>query len=143
MATPLPWQYNDGGRAAAGFKGDARDCGARAIAIAARLDYRAVYDDLNRLGKEMGATAGRSSARNGLANVVFSRYLQDVLMWAWVPTVGIGQRERTHLAVGELPAGRIIARCSKHWVAVLDGTVQDTHDSTRDGTRMVYGYWHD
>ena len=32
----LPWVYDDGGRAAAGFKGEAGDCGTRAVAIADR-----------------------------------------------------------------------------------------------------------
>jgi hypothetical protein len=40
-----------------------------------------------------------------------------------------------------LPNGRLIARCSRHLVAVIDGVIHDTHDSSRDGTRCVYGYW--
>jgi len=34
-------QYNDGGRKAAGFKGDTGDCVARSIAIASGLHYAA------------------------------------------------------------------------------------------------------
>jgi hypothetical protein len=33
----IPWVYDDGGRADAGFKGKAGDCVARAIAIAAAI----------------------------------------------------------------------------------------------------------
>lgn len=37
--------YHDGGRAAAGFKGKARDCVARSIAIAAELErLKAKYE---------------------------------------------------------------------------------------------------
>ena len=38
--------YNDGGRAAAGFKGSAGDCVTRSIAIAAGKPYQEVYDAL-------------------------------------------------------------------------------------------------
>ena len=40
------WAYDDGGRAAAGFKGEAGDCVTRAIAIATGRPYREVYDAL-------------------------------------------------------------------------------------------------
>jgi hypothetical protein len=30
---------------------------------------------------------------------------------------------------------------SRHMVAVIDGVVYDNHDSTRGGSRAVYGYW--
>lgn len=38
--------YDDGGRAAAGFKGSAGDCVARSIAIVAGLHYTAVIDGI-------------------------------------------------------------------------------------------------
>ena len=43
--------YDDGGRAAAGFKGTTGDCVTRAIAIATGKPYREVYDALNELAK--------------------------------------------------------------------------------------------
>lgn len=39
----MPFVVDDGGRAAAGYKGKAGDCVARAIAIAADLPYADVY----------------------------------------------------------------------------------------------------
>lgn len=30
---------------------------------------------------------------------------------------------------------------TKHSVAVIDGVVHDTYDSTREGNRCVYGYF--
>ena len=41
-----------------------------------------------------------------------------------------------HLKAAELPAGRLIVRCSKHTTAVIDGIIHDTN-----GTRCVYGYF--
>lgn len=131
------FKFNDGGRSAAGFKGNAGDCGVRAVAIATGQDYRAVYTDLARLNK---ARTGKRSARNGLHREVVHQYLTD-LGWRWVATMKFGKGCTTHLTADELPAGRIITRLSKHYAAMIDGVVHDAFDSTRDGTRCVYGYW--
>jgi hypothetical protein len=69
------------------------------------------------------------------------RYVLRELGWAWTPTMGIGTGTTVHRAPGELPGGRIIARVTKHTVAVIDGVVHDTHDPDRGGTRCVYGYF--
>jgi hypothetical protein len=42
----LDLKINDGGRAAAGFKGQAGDCVVISIAIATGMPYQKVYDDL-------------------------------------------------------------------------------------------------
>lgn len=59
----------------------------------------------------------------------------------WVPTMQIGSGCKTHLRNDELPSGKIVARVSRHYVAVVDGIVHDTHDPSRDGSRCVFGYW--
>ena len=43
----MNFQYNDGGRSAAGYKGKTGDCTCRAIAIATKLPYAHVYMLLN------------------------------------------------------------------------------------------------
>jgi hypothetical protein len=48
----MEFVYDDGGRAAAGFKGSTGDCVVRAIAIASGKPYREVYDALNVLSKQ-------------------------------------------------------------------------------------------
>ena len=143
MTTPTPFRYNDGGRKAAGYKGAAGDCACRAIAIAAGLPYQVAYDLVDKFGaaeRPSKQRAGRSSARTGVHGVTMRRIMEH-LGWEWVPTMGIGTGCTVHLAVGELPGGRLVANVSKHFVAVIDGVVHDTHDPTRDGTRCVYGYW--
>ena len=55
--------------------------------------------------------------------------------------MAIGSGCRVHLRAEELPAGRLIARVSKHFVTVVDGICYDTSDPTRGGTRCVYGYF--
>jgi folate-dependent phosphoribosylglycinamide formyltransferase PurN len=55
--------------------------------------------------------------------------------------MNIGSGCTVHLRADELPGGTIVCQCSRHLVAVVDGVLQDTHDSSRSGTRCVYGYW--
>jgi hypothetical protein len=139
--------YDDGGRAAAGFRGEADDCVARAIAIATELPYKQVYAELNELGQaERGFynRVGRrvkSSARLGVFKPTTRAYMEALLGWVWQPTMGIGTGCTVHLRDGELPAGRLVVQVSRHLVAVVDGVVHDTFDPTRDGTRCVYGYY--
>jgi hypothetical protein len=142
------WIFDDGGRKAAGFKGDAGDCVARSIAIAAQLPYADVYDRLaegmatQRKTKRSSRNTGKRSARNGVSTKRkwFKDYMQS-LGATWVPCASIGSGCKVHLKADELPEGRIVCRVSKHYVAVIDGIIHDTYDCSRDGTRMVYGYW--
>jgi hypothetical protein len=125
------WKYNDGGRADH-FKGSARDCVVRAIAIATNQPYAKVYAELDQLrGK---------TARNGVEKSVYHPYLFK-LGWRWIATMHFGSGCKMHLKSEELPKGRIITQCSKHLVAVIDGIINDTYDASRDGTRCVYGYY--
>jgi hypothetical protein len=136
------WQRNDGGRAAAGYRGDAGDCVVRAIAIATNRPYQEVYDGINALRDSMRQThrVKKSSARDGVSRVVYERYLKS-LGWRFVATMKIGSGCKVHLRKRELPDGRIIVRVSKHMTAVIDGVIHDTHDCSRGGTRCVYGYF--
>jgi len=142
------FHHNDGGRAAAGFKGSAGDCVTRAVTIATQQDYRTVYDALSDGCKTQRLTRRsprrKVSARNGVnvRRLWFKRYLED-LGWVWVPTMQIGSGCTVHLRRDELPAGRLIVSVSRHYTCVIDGVIHDTHDPSRDGTRCVYGYWHD
>ena len=134
---------DDGGRYAAGYKGNAGDCVCRSIAIATGQPYRTVYEALNGLAQRERITKrrrSRSSARDGVYKVTIRRYMAD-LGWTWIPTMAIGQGCKVHLRDGELPAGRLLVSLSKHVTAVIDGVIHDTHDCSRNGNRCVYGYW--
>lgn len=128
----MSYVHDDGGRFAAGFRGTTNDCVVRAIAIAARLDYREVYDELyRRSGK---------SPRDGVGRQAYQGYLFD-LGWTWAPMMGVGTGTMVHLRADELPDGAVICRCSRHLVAVIDGVIHDINDPSRGGTRAVYGYF--
>lgn len=135
------WNYDDGGRSAAGFKGRAPgDCVTRAIAIGTRLPYLDVYAAINHTAKQLESRGGRSTARSGVIRSTYQHYLAT-LGWKWTPTMQIGAGCRVHLRADELPAGRIIARLSGHLCAVIDGVIQDISDPSRGGRRCVYGYF--
>jgi len=152
IATPVckrtSWIYNDGGRAAAGFKGKAGDCVCRAIAIATSKPYREIYDDLRALGwSARGPTAyGWRDPVDGLiipaekTRVLEREYIES-LGWRWTPTMAIGSGCRVHLRADELPLGRLIVQVTHHLVAVIDGVIHDTYDCTRGGSRCVYGFY--
>jgi hypothetical protein len=136
---------DDGGRAASGYKGHTGDCVTRAVAIATGLPYHKVYADLGWVNLTMPKTRRRStvginSAADGIftGSVVFKRYMNK-LGFVWVSTMGIGTGCRIHLQAEELPTGRLVARVSKHLVAVIDRVIHDTYDCSRNGTRCVYG----
>lgn len=142
---------NDGGRAQAGYIGNAGDCVCRSIAIATGKPYQEVYEALARVTYDHAHTRrdkvarsikkrGGYSPRNGVARKVYEKYLLS-LGWKWTPTMAIGKGCTVHLREGELPMGRLIVRVSRHLVAVIDGVMHDTHDCGRDGSRCVYGYF--
>ena len=85
----MNWVYDDGGRKAAGFGGDAGDCVTRSITIATGLPYKQVYDLLNEQARRERPTRGRrSSARNGVFRQTCQRVLES-LGWRRVPTMKI------------------------------------------------------
>ena len=145
------YKYNDGGRAEAGYKGHARDCVVRAIAIATETPYQEVYDGLKKANQEYADSRRTRKAkrikskgttpRNGNYRDVYQPYLESK-GWLWKPTMKVGQGCKVHLKADELPSGKIICRLSRHLVAVVDGIVNDTYDSTRGGNRCVYGYFY-
>ena len=146
----FPLQINDGGRERAGFKGGTGDCVVRSIAIAAKLPYLQVYEDLrsanqhyaelknDRLARRLNNKG--SSPRNGNHRNVFHDYILG-LGFEWVPTMKVGAGCQVHLRPNELPDGILIVKVSKHLTAIVDGVIQDTHNPSRGGNRCVYGYY--
>lgn len=155
------YQYNDGGRKEAGFKGHTGDCVARAIAIASGRPYREVYDRLAEGNKNQRVTR-RTRARNArvktarLGIYVKRKWFKDYMAelgFEWTPTMQVGQGCKVHLDASELPSGRLVVAVSKHYTAMIDGVINDTYDPRRyevgakngvhfsKPTRCVYGYW--
>lgn len=142
---------NDGGRAAAGYKGKSGDCVTRSIAIATGLPYQEVYDSLFTLAKKHGETRrdkvarrikskNDASPRDGMWKQIYRPYMASI-GWKWIPTMLVGQGCKVHMKAEELPPGRLVVSVSKHMTAVIDGVINDTFDCSREGTRCVYGYF--
>ena len=144
----MKWVYDDGGRAAAGFKGTAGDCVCRAVAIATERPYKEVYDLINEIAKSE-RTGKRKRKKSSARTGVFPQTSRKVLAhygWKWVPTMKIGQGCKVHLTESELPKGRIVVKISHHAVAVIDGVIHDIYDPNYRGyidlpDRCVYGYY--
>jgi hypothetical protein len=133
----MKYNYNDGGREAAGYKGQANDCVVRSVAIATGRDYREVYKELAQV---MAGYGHERSARNNIPNKIVKTYLQG-LGFEWIATMGKGTGIQHHMRADELPSGTYIVSLSRHLATVIDGTVHDNHDPRRGGTRGVYGIW--
>lgn len=132
----MQFVYDDGGRAAAGFSGKAGDCVTRAIAIIAELPYQDVYEALSAGSRSQRVTKHakqKSSARDGVSTTRkwFRDYMTE-LGFTWTATMGIGTGCQVHLLAEELPAGRLIVSVSKHYTAVIDGVIHDTHNPQRE-----------
>jgi hypothetical protein len=143
-APRLVWICDDGGRAAAGFKGKAGDCVCRAVAIATAKPYRHIYEELTEIGWNTWRTYWRDADGLYVPGTEARRREREYierLGWAWTSTMRIGQGCKVHLRADERPAGRLIVSVSHHLVAVIDGVIHDTHDCSRGGTRCVYGYF--
>ena len=132
----MDWIYDDGGRSRY-FKGNARDCVCRSIAIVLGQDYKEIY---NHIFAMMG-----ESPRNGVntRTAKFKR-LMESLGFTWVATSGIGSHQAVHLVKGELPDGRLVCSMAGHYTAVVNNQVRDIIDPRTNDLwdyRKVYGYW--
>lgn len=128
----MRYKYNDGGRSNYFAANKVGDCVTRSISIAKGKDYKQVYNEIKKL---VGYTP-----RNG----IYKKDTKKVMAHfggTWVSCSSIGQKQRVHLNTEELPSGRIICQLSKHVTCVINGVINDTYDPSRDGTRLVYGYW--
>jgi hypothetical protein len=143
----MKWVQDDGGRAAAGYQGSAGDCVCRSISIVTGRPYAEVYSRLaSETGNQRGGKSGRKarSAARGISvgRKWFRDYMAEIGL-RFVPLMQIGSGCTAHLNAGEpwIPPGRVIVSVSKHYTALVDGVIHDTHDPSRAGTRCVYGYW--
>ena len=146
----LPWEYHDGGRKAAGFRGKAGDCVTRALSIALDLDYRGLYDGLakgNRTFWEARAKRAKNprhakvyegrisaTARNGSSPQVFEPVLAEA---GWVK-VKFPKGSR----LSDLPTDALlVVSLRSHLVVVDHGVIRDTFDSSYGYNRPAFSYW--
>lgn len=141
----MEFVYATGGREKYFKATNVGDCVTRAICNATGKDYKEVYDRLKEMSKSESVKHHRghkkSSVRDGVFKETWKKYLKEI-GWKHIVTATIGQSKKIHLNDYELPNDQImIVQVSKHLTCVKNGTLYDTYDCTRDGERMVYGYW--
>lgn len=125
------YKYSDGGRAAAGFKGET-DCGIRAVSIATGCGYMEARRILKEASKK--GVKGNGSIASGIYKEDMASALREI-GWEWVPAPKFQGRKARY---NDILHERAVLRMAGHFAAVVDGVLCDTWDS-RD--KMVYGYW--
>lgn len=106
---------DDGGRAAAGYRGKGRDCVCRAVAIATGRPYATVYSELAEINAHMPLSkhcrnkgaVGSATDRHGIftKSGLFKDYM-TALGYVWTPAMQIGSGCKVHLCADDLPSGR-------------------------------------
>lgn len=143
----LEYTYDDGGRAAAGYKGVAHDCVVRAITLATGDSYAHVYRctlDQIRWYRELEAMTipGEGSYRASIRYGVPIHIMRVILMdrdWQYtaVRASTLSLRYRP-----ELPSDctNLIVSLSgyQHVAAIVGNVVRDIHDSRQ---RTLDGFW--
>jgi len=116
----LGYTYNDGGRGKAGYRGEARDCVCRAIAILTESPYEEVYQRISEFNRKLGRPA---SARNGVTWKQVPKLLELFGFERMkLPPVKPTYREAYYTF------GDCLVSTTKHVAALKDGLLQDIVD---------------
>ena len=144
----MEYLYNEGGRGEH-YKGLVGDCVTRAITIATELPYDVVYNALFDIAKNYKGNSKvairirlKPSPRSGCYNEVANEFLKALNI----------EEVRGKLKVNDqmFYEGRYMVYVRRHWIAIIDGVVNDTWDSRKtsgaytDGVpqwKTITRYW--
>lgn len=132
------WIFSDGGRAQSGFNGMVGDCVIRAIAIATKLDYSIVWNDLNdrsidAYNKTHAKPTNKPLVDNGVYPYIYHPYLKE-LGWSYTSV-------NKDIRPSDLPnTGIVIVHTRAHLFCMINGVIQDTFNSFQR-VRYVWGYF--
>ena len=133
----LSYEYDDGGRRDAGYKGDTGDCVVRAIAIVTGKPYKEVYRVMATEMKAHGYTASgnayatsekklKTPRKRGQLTV---RKVQDKVKGMFgFKKVSLSRGVRPTFEEAHREYGDCLASTTKHVVALKDGALRDTWD---------------
>lgn len=124
---------DDGGRAAAGFKGDVGDCVVRAIAILTRIPYRDVYrrmaTAMNQAGYAASGDNHRQKPRPGLPPRLSVRRIRNLVRTSCGLRRGNPGRGPHPTYTEAWPLhGDCLVGTARHISAIVDGNLRDTGD---------------
>lgn len=133
------YEYHDGGRKLAGFKGHTSDCVCRAFSIADQKDYKEVYLELRKFCKNHRVKG--SSPRTGVSESVVNDYFNSK-GYFYMPLHKKGNRYwkmyELLLYCFEQP---IIMNMRSHVACLFNGIYYDTYAVSNYENKTVYGYW--
>ena len=133
----IGYRYDDGGRRAAGYRGDTGDCVVRAIAICAGKDYKAVYltmaEHMRRNGYAASGNAYATSERRRKAprrrGQLRVKDVQDrVLEVHGFRKVRLPSGVRPTFTEAHERYGDCIVGTTKHMAAIVGGALRDIWD---------------
>ena len=130
----IGYSHDDGGRAAAGFKGSAGDCVVRAIAILTREPYPHIYRRMASAMKQAGYSASgdgyRQKPRAGARPTISCRKVQNLVKVSYgLRRVNLGRGPRPTYTEAWVLHGNCLVGTTKHISAIIDKTLRDTFDS--------------
>ena len=132
----MKYTFNDGGRSEH-YKGKTGDCVTRAISIATKMPYDVVYNALfdiarNWKGNSKKAIRIRATAspRKSTNRNVSVKFLNDVLGLVEV-------REKHKINDTLFYKGTYIVKVRRHFIAIIDGVINDTWDSRKTTGRFT------
>ena len=129
------YEFSDGGRAAAGYKGSTGDCVVRAIAILTGEPYKEVYTDMANAMKANGyrKSANPDTAKRGIkrerGQLTVKAVQDEVLHYYGIQRVSLPRGKRPTYAAAYRRYGNCIVSTVKHLSAIVDGYLLDTSDT--------------
>ena len=124
----IGFQFDDGGRSAAGYKskraGDAGDCVARALSILLGGDERSYKRVYAALANESERKGGRRSARGGVKNAIWQKVYKNF----GLVKVSLGRGTRPTYSEAHARFGDCIVSTTHHLAALKGGALRDTAD---------------
>ena len=129
------FRKDDGGRAAAGYRGDAGDCVVRSLSILLDYPYKPLYLEMAREQGKLKDRKGRKMARSA-RNGVDKRAYTKVFERHGLVKVRLPKGQRPTISEAHERYGNCIITTAKHIFAVVDGAVRDTWDC-RNVTRQM------
>lgn len=147
----MAFAENDGGRAAAGFKGKTGDCGVRAAALATGIPYGQTYKELFARQKAYHASSRKAcvkkaeartikaSPRGGIWKDVINPFLIEQGA-TYISLAGIGKPVVRVKNVAEMyPDKRLVMQLARHFSAMVNGVNLDTWEQHPE--KRVYSVW--
>jgi len=125
----------DGGKIAAGFTNETRDCSVRAVALAADVPYADAHLALKKAGRRDRKGASMNQIKHALSDVSRSIATEPIAIvdkfYATVTYPTLQQVIRSHRT------GRYVICTGRHAMALIDGQIHDAGEISGPRSRIM------